>query len=327
MSMQQDQRAFEAKLRRMRADGLNRYFNSDVVSVPTADGKTLRVPIRSLDIPHFRYGMKETGGLGQGDGEVGDLIYDDEFREGREGAGHGRGSTRHDYAELTLEEAADLLGDELELPNLLEKFGGDLNVTTRRRYRGIQTVGPRGLLHFRRTFRQSLLRSIATGDYQPGKPIPARRVDERFRSPVEYPSPATKAGIIYLLDNSGSMYNVLNFLQNVGFWARAWIGKHYEKVESRYVLYDSVAREVSAETFYGEQAGGGTAMGAGLSLAKNIALRDFPEHSHNLYLIHFTDGDCEGMEVTEEDLEWYREMQSDYAEYFGEDMVMPQTGN
>ena len=33
--------------------------------------ETVTIPVPTIDIPHFRYGHKEEGGVGQGDGEVG----------------------------------------------------------------------------------------------------------------------------------------------------------------------------------------------------------------------------------------------------------------
>ena len=46
-------------------------------------------------------------------------------------------------------------------------------------------------------------------------------------------------------------------------------------------------------------------MHAGLSLAKKIAIKRYPEYSHNLYLVHFTDGDCHGIDIDEEYIEQF----------------------
>ena len=32
------------------------------------------IPLPQIDIPHFRYGDKQQGGVGQGDGDVGDPL-------------------------------------------------------------------------------------------------------------------------------------------------------------------------------------------------------------------------------------------------------------
>ena len=36
---------------------------------------TISIPIPFIDIPHFKYGHKEQGGVGQGDGEVGQQAF------------------------------------------------------------------------------------------------------------------------------------------------------------------------------------------------------------------------------------------------------------
>ena len=35
---------------------------------------TISIPIPFIDIPHFKYGHKEQGGVGQGEGEVGQQL-------------------------------------------------------------------------------------------------------------------------------------------------------------------------------------------------------------------------------------------------------------
>ncbi|MBX5484756.1 MAG: DUF444 family protein, partial [Myxococcaceae bacterium] len=35
---------------------------------------TISIPIPFIDIPHFRYGSKQKGGVGQGDGEIGQSL-------------------------------------------------------------------------------------------------------------------------------------------------------------------------------------------------------------------------------------------------------------
>ena len=326
MSIKQDQAQFDRKIKKLKKEGLKKYFSSESIIVPRPHGKKLQVPIRNLQIPRFRFGLDDSGGVAQGDGEVGDPIPGMDPDQGV-GPGHGSGRGEHDFTELTLEEAAEMLGEELELPNLLDKFEGKVGAKSYNRYTSIQRVGPEALRHGKRTFRQGLLRGIITGDYNPDDPliIPIHG-DKRYRSAKEATKPTTKAAVIYLLDYSGSMYNVIDFLQNVGWWADAWIKKHYDSVVHRYVQYDSVAQEVTAENFYSVQAGGGTDMRAGLSLAKKIAKSDFPESEYNLYVIHFTDGDCYGIEVSEEYVQQYQDWKEQHPD-LEDGFEAPEAGN
>ncbi len=55
--------------------------------------------------------------------------------------------------EVTLEELAEILGEELELPNI-EPKGKNAIVDKKDRYTGVRSVGPKSLRHFKRTFRR-----------------------------------------------------------------------------------------------------------------------------------------------------------------------------
>ncbi len=336
MDIRQSLDRFNQKVRQLKEEGMDRYFLSESLQVPKPGGETLRIPIRRLEIPRLRYGVSETTGVAQGDGDVGDTISPGGSKPNRSGRGqqgsgqhgsgkrhqgtvgrasegHGDQAGEHDYVELSKEDAADILGTQLKLPNLLEKFGGDVGATKRSRYSSIERVGPKALRSFRRTYQQGLKRAIASGSYDPLNPIiTPRRQDERFRSPIEKIVPDSKAAIIYLLDYSGSMSRVLDFLQNVGWWAEAWIRKHYQHIEHRYIQYDASAREVPAGDFYSVKAGGGTDMKAGLEMVKNVAKRDFPKHEYNLYVIHFTDGDCWTLNFSRQDVAFLKGMEDTY---------------
>ena len=78
-------------------------------------GKSIvSVPLPQIDIPTFRYGRKEQGGVGQGEGEEGTPIGADEGPPGGIGAGDQPGEHILEV-DITLEELAEILGEELEL--------------------------------------------------------------------------------------------------------------------------------------------------------------------------------------------------------------------
>src|SRR5262249_31771137 len=126
-------------------------------------GKDLvSIPIPHIEIPRFRFGDKQTGGAGQGDGEPGDPMGGEE-QEGDGGKQAGQGAGEHVLeVDVTLDELADILGEELELPDI-ENKGKSKLINKKERYTGIRRVGPESLRHFRRTFRQALRRQISAG--------------------------------------------------------------------------------------------------------------------------------------------------------------------
>src|SRR5882762_3203086 len=79
------------------------------------------IPVPQLDVPHFRYGKNGSGGVGQGDGEEGQSVGSG----GEQGSGKGpAGSDPGAHileVEVSLDELAAILGDELELPRIEPK--------------------------------------------------------------------------------------------------------------------------------------------------------------------------------------------------------------
>src|SRR2546423_5527540 len=132
-------------------------------------GKDLvSIPLPQIGVPQFRYGQKGAGGTGQGEGQPGQPLGPGQG-EPSKGAGDQPGGHILEV-ELTMEEMASILGEELSLPRI-EPRGKKNIVTTRDRYTGIRQTGPESLRHFKRTFKRALRRQIASGIYDPGDPI------------------------------------------------------------------------------------------------------------------------------------------------------------
>jgi hypothetical protein len=107
---------------------------------------------------------------------------------GEEGEGDGKGKAGQGEGqhalevEVTLDELAAILGEELQLPNI-EPKGKSKIVDHKDKYTGIRHVGPRVAAHFKRTFKQALKRQIASGTYNPEPRSSSRsRDDMRYRS-------------------------------------------------------------------------------------------------------------------------------------------------
>ncbi|MFY9457928.1 MAG: DUF444 family protein [Candidatus Spechtbacterales bacterium] len=123
------------------------------------NGKTVKVPIRSIDIPHFRPGARKQTpggqgegegaggvGVGQGPGKPGDVIG---RRPGKGQPGPDAGSEPgQDYieSEIDLEELIAMMLEDLGLPNLEKKKIAELEVIFGFKIRGISKSGPRILL-------------------------------------------------------------------------------------------------------------------------------------------------------------------------------------
>jgi uncharacterized protein len=254
------------------------------------------IPIPSINIPQFRYGNKGSGGVGVGDGDPGQPLSNPDG-EGEPKAGDQPGGHILEV-ELTMEELAAILGEELALPRI-EPRGKKNVVTEKDKYTSIRRVGPESLRHFKRTFKRALKRQIASGTYIPEEPrvIPIRE-DKLYRSWKEVPKPDAVASIIYMMDVSGSMTDEQKEIVRIeSFWIDTWIKAHYQGIERVYIIHDAVAQEVDEHTFYHTRESGGTKISSAYELANKIIDQRFPASDWNVYAFHFSDGDNWGDDV------------------------------
>ena len=260
--------------------------------------QAISIPIPQIDIPQFRFGGKQQGGVGQGDGEVGDPIAQGDPQDGQGTAGSDPGQHILEV-DVTLEELAEILGEELELPNIETK--GSKNIVTKfDKYKSIRRVGPNSLRHFKRTYKAALRRQISSGQYDPENPmvIPIRE-DMRYRSWSEVPLPQSNAIIIYMMDVSGSMgREQKEMVRLTAFWIETWLRSQYKQVEIIYIVHDAVAKEVDQNTFYHLREGGGTKISSAFKLCWRLMQERYPFSEWNIYPFHFSDGDNWGSDDT-----------------------------
>ncbi|MEK7730954.1 MAG: DUF444 family protein [Planctomycetota bacterium] len=250
--------------------------------------KYISIPIRGIDIPHFRYGDNNDSGVGRGDGNAGDAVNG----EGGVGPGGEQEGQHVLEVEVGLDELAEILGEELKLPRIQPK--GKHRITTERdRYSGVRQSGPESLRHFKRTFRRALRRQIMSGLYNPDAPrIIFERRDKMYRSWKTILNPQSNAVIIYMMDVSGSMGDEQKELVRLeAFWIDAWLRKNYHGIESRYIVHDVRAGEVDRETFFRIREDGGTRISSAFRLARELIAHHYAPSEWNIYLFHFSDGD------------------------------------
>src|SRR5438876_4576653 len=161
------------------------------------------IPLPQIDLPQFRYGQKGSGGVGQGEGQPGDPLTAPQG-DGNSGAGDQPGGHILEV-ELTMEEMAQILGEELALPRIEPRSKKNI-ITTKDKYTGIRQSGPESLRHFKRTFKRALKRQISSNTYDLDRPIviPIRQ-DKQYPSWKEVRLPESVAVLVYMMDVSGSM--------------------------------------------------------------------------------------------------------------------------
>ncbi len=271
---------------RVRKD-LKRYMASGEIIGKQGD-KLVSIPLPEVNIPRLRYGKNQTGGVGQGDGSPGDRV-DGQTGEGQAGDTPGEHVVE---ADISLEELAEILGEELHLPRI-EPRGRKHITTTRDRYTGVARTGPRSLRHQKRTFKEALKRQIVSGTYNPARPVLVpQKEDFRFRTWQSKTDPQSAAAIVYVMDVSGSMGKEQKEIVRLqAFWIDTWLRANYAHLETRFVIHDAVAREVDRDTFFRTRESGGTLISSAYTLVDKIVTEDYPSDEWNLYLFQFSDGD------------------------------------
>lgn len=250
------------------------------------------IPVPQIEMPDFRFGRKNTGGVGQGEGEIGTPIAPGESdNDGDGSAGNAPGSHILEV-DISMEELAQILGEELELPRIKPK-GSNKIQAEKDRYSGISKVGPESLRHFKRTYREALKRQITSGDYDPLNPriIPIHE-DKRYLSWKVKQRPESQALVIYMMDVSGSMGDEQKEIVRIeSFWIDMWIQTNYKGVVTRYIIHDASAAEVDSETFFHTRESGGTVISSAYELCYKIVEDEYPQELWNIYVFHFSDGD------------------------------------
>lgn len=271
----------------------------DIISdgaIVTSDGqKVVRVPMRGLELPHFRHGDGAEQHTGQGDGssQVGDVLG--QGPASGQGQGPGRGHRAGDQpgvdyyeAEVTLDEVADLLFESLNLPRLVPKRQ-TVDQVERIEFNDVQRVGVLPNLDKRRTIMENLRRNA-----RQGKPVFAnvRKEDLRFRIWNEVRRPQSRAVVVAMRDVSGSMGEFEQWVSRCCyFWMVRFLRARYQQVEIVFITHHTAAREVDEEAFFHLGESGGTLVSSAYRLALEVLQQRYPADDWNAYVFHFSDGD------------------------------------
>ncbi len=291
MKIDRDSSRFKEIVRGKIRQNLRKYVTHGEM-IGRKGGDLVSIPLPQLDVPHFRYGQNGRGGVGQGEGEAGQPIAPGEGDQNGQGQAGSEAGQHVLEVDISLEELAAILGDELQLPKIEPK--GKANITQDKvRYTSVKRVGPESLRHFRRTYVQALRRQISEGTYRPIEPkvIPYRD-DRRYRSWESVPEPVANAVILYVMDVSGSMTDEQKeIVRTEAFWIDTWLRSQYDGLERRYNIHDAAAKEVDEHTFYHTRESGGTRISSAYKVVQEVLKNKFDPAEWNIYCFQFSDGD------------------------------------
>ncbi len=270
---------------------------ADVVSeesIILSDGrKVVKVPIRSLEEYHFRFdnGKRKHSGQGQGNTKEGDVLGSDQKQPAGSGKGKGAGEEPGvDYyeAEITIDELAQLIFEDLGLPNLQPKKKPEL-ASEAFEFKDIRKKGISSNIDRKRTILEAFKRNARQGQPGFGK---ITREDLRYKTwdiTYKYESSAV---ILAMMDTSGSMGPYEKYIaRSFFFWMTRFLRTKYKNVQIVFLAHHVEAKETTEEEFFTKGASGGTRCSSVYQLALDLIEKRYNPEDYNIYAFHFSDGD------------------------------------
>ncbi len=255
--------------------------------VAQSGAKTVKVPIRSLELPRVRYDYGRNKHIGQGEGgsQPGDQAG--QPGKGRQ-AGDGPGV---DYveAEISIDDLAAILFEDFTLPNLEQKEAEIVESPTDV-FRQVTRRGPMANLDKKRTILTNIKRNAMHG--QKARFGGVALDDLRFRASTPEVKRQSNAVIVAMRDVSGSMGEFEKYIsRSFYFWMLRFLRTKYERVQVAFVTHHTEAKEVDEQTFFKLGESGGTKASSAYELALRLVRERYDPARWNVYPFHFSDGD------------------------------------
>ncbi len=272
-------------------------------SIILTDGKkNIKIPMRSLEEFRFKYDFNKMNHTGQGTKKMipGEIMGREKGKgkgASKNGAGEEPGEDVYE-AEITYEDLANLLFAELKLPNLDDKKR-PLIAHDRPVFNDVRKKGLMANVDKKRTLLESIKRQALAQSQKNHAKLKITPEDLRFKTWETRPNFETNAVIFAMMDTSGSMGQFEKYIsRSFFFWMVRFLRLKYENVEIRFLAHHTEAKEVTEEEFFTRGESGGTRCSSVYKYALDLIEKEYPPEYHNIYPVHFTDGDNIGSDNT-----------------------------
>lgn len=294
-----DRRRHKQKIEKAIREGIHHIVADE--SIIGQDGKKkFRIPVKGIKEYKFVYGTnngnKQVGSAPGKDVKRGQKIgEDDQKGAGKPKKASGEKGEEYYDVEITLEELAQYLFDELQLPELQKRQLSNINIEKLKR-KGFRPDGILPRLDKKKSAIARIKRMKAAGfdpeQAEEGESFSFHDDDLKYRHFKMTPKPCTNAVIFFVMDVSGSMTQDKKFLaRSFFFLLYQFIRTKYDTVEVVFVTHDTEAREVEEKEFFTEATSGGTIASSALTLVSEIMEKRFHPSAWNVYLFQASDGD------------------------------------
>jgi hypothetical protein len=261
--------------------------------------KKIRIPVRGIKEYRFLYGKNQksqVGSAGKHDVKRGHKIGQKRADKNQSGeASKEEGEEKYEV-EITLEELAEYLFSDLELPDLEKKKFRHLSHEKTKR-KGFRFEGIRARLSKKETLKRKIKRkkrAIAAGTYNPDEDerFPFHKSDLKYHHMKPTPKENTAAAVFFIMDVSGSMTVDKKYIaRSYFFLLYQFLRYKYERVEVIFLSHAVTAKRVSEDEFFKKISSGGTLMSSALDLELELIEKEYHPNTWNLYTFYCGDGE------------------------------------
>lgn len=238
---------------------------------------------------------------GSGDGEEGEIIGESPLKQegqgGSAGPGDQNGDESHELDDSRAYDIGKALTEKFQLPNIQEK--GKKSALYRYTYELTDINRKFGqILDKKRSLKNIIRTNLLLGTFNlddvktDAMVVAPNDLVYRIVSPEkEYES---QAMVFFIRDYSGSMYGeTTEVVLNQHVLIYSWLlYQYHERVEKRFILHDTEAKEVdNFVTYYRLNNGGGTNIASAYKLVNKIIEDENLANDYNIYVFQGTDGD------------------------------------
>ncbi len=295
-----DRRRHKEKIEKAIKEGIHNIVAEE--SIIGQDGKKkIKIPVRGIKEYRFVYGRGQ-GSKGVGSAQGKDIRKGQKIKKGNqqaqgkpEKAGNNKGEEYYDV-EITLDELAKYLFEDLNLPDLEKKSNSNIFSYNIKR-KGYRKKGINARLSKKETLKNKIRRQkkaemSGTYDSESDERFPFHEDDLKYKHIDVKKRPITNACIFFIMDVSGSMNKNKKFLaRSFFFLLYQFIRYRYDEVDLVFISHTTEASEVSEDDFFKKASTGGTYISSGLQKALDITASRYSPNSWNIYAFHCSDGE------------------------------------
>ncbi|OON96622.1 MAG: hypothetical protein ATN31_09445 [Candidatus Epulonipiscioides saccharophilum] len=263
----QDANKYKALIENHLKENINLLITTQSIK-ENLDGSIVKIKIH--EIPEYTFAFSTTSE---------DVRIDDKPSK----AGNLPSNNNFFETDILLDEAINLLLDQLELPNLYEKKFKELDFATSHKNSRLKKSGIYPRLAKKKTLAQKIKRNKS-----------AKFCNDDIRYQCNHPkkNKFSNAAVFCIMDTSSSMDSLKKELaRNFYFILYQFLKLRYINVDLIFIAHSTTASEIDEYGFFHKSQNGGTRISSGYAKTLDIISQRYNLAYWNLYAFHCSDGD------------------------------------